>query len=132
MGKTAESPACVSFVPSRVEGIDGVTEVTVFRDRLELQTVRERLTFRFGDIGRRQEPGVVSALKRCFLVRPYPRMIADRNWFLAPPDRYFKFYTNPPITVYMPADDTWEYVGSCFLKIQQVVRSGGFETFDLG
>lgn len=36
------------------------------------------------------------------------------------------------MTVYMPTDDTIDYEGSVFFRVQAVIRCGGFETLDMG
>jgi hypothetical protein len=124
--------ARLSFVPSKVDGLADVSTVTIYPDRIELQTAAELHAVHFASIARRQESLVSSIAKRCFFRRPYPKMVADRDWFHAPPNRFFTFYTNPSITVFMPADEVRDYGTSCFVRIQEVIRSGGFATFDLG
>jgi len=59
-------------------------------------------------------------------------MIGERDWFHAPPDRFITFYTDPKITVCMPTDESADYADSHFFRISQVIRSGGYETWDLG
>jgi hypothetical protein len=127
-----DAPSSVSFVPSRVEGMDDVSEVTVLPDRLELTTPSGVTVYHFGRFGRSQEPVVASGFWRFLLTRQPPKLVAERDYFHNPPDRFFRFYTEPPITIFMPVDDTKDYLNTCFFKIQQVIRSGGFETFDLG
>ena len=46
---------------------------------------------------------------------------------------FFEFYTEPRLKVFMPIDETKESYGDTyFVRIQNVIRSGGFETVDLG
>lgn len=104
----------------------------MFPDRLELTTPSGATVYHFDTFGRSQEPVVASGFRRFLPARPSPKLVADRDRFHNPPDRFFRFYTEPPITVFMPVDETNEYLNTCFFKIQQVMRSGGFETFDLG
>jgi hypothetical protein len=49
-----------------------------------------------------------------------------------PAGRFFRFYTDPNVTVCMPADEPAGLGGSCFGRVQEVMRVGGFHTFNLG
>jgi hypothetical protein len=129
---TADFPDSITFVPSRVDGLDAVSRVKIRPSQIEFEMPDSRRVFAFKSISRPQESWLSSFLKRLTFRRPYPRVIADRDWFHAPPDRFFRFYTTPPITVYMPADDVHEHAQSHFGRIQQVIRSGRFATFDMG
>jgi hypothetical protein len=129
---TADLPDSITFVPSRVDGLDAVSRVTIRRSQIEFETPDSRHVFAFKSISRPQESWLSSLFKRLTFRRPYPQMIADRDWFHAPPNRFFRFYTTPPITVYMPADDVQKHAQSYFARIQHVIRVGGFTTFDLG
>ena len=90
--------------------------------------------FRFLDIARRYQRG--------WLYRPLARLgwgvrsrpsVADRDWFHPPSGRFFRFFTEPPVTVYMPDEppDT-SYGQTMFRRVQDVLAAGGFGTFDLG
>ena len=46
--------------------------------------------------------------------------------------RFFLWYTDPPLLTCMPQDEPAEHAASYFSRIQEVVRSGGYATFDLG
>ena len=74
----------------------------------------------------------MSLLKRLVGAQPWPQTVADRDWFHAPPDRFFRWFTEPALTTYMPTDEPEDYGESNFLKIQGVLAKGGFATFDLG
>ena len=58
--------------------------------------------------------------------------MADRDWFHEPAERFFEFYTDPRLRVCMPADEVEDYGESYFVRVRQMVESGGFHTFDLG
>jgi hypothetical protein len=58
--------------------------------------------------------------------------VADRDFFHAPPDRFFRFYTTPPLIVYMPVGDSYFPQATCFAAVKQVLGAGGFDTVDLG
>ena len=67
-----------------------------------------------------------------FAVRGWPS-VADRDWFHPPAGRFFRFYTRPEVTLYMP-DESQElgYGETMFRRVQNVIGVGGFGTFDLG
>jgi hypothetical protein len=115
---------------SRVDGVEGVTEVLVHADRIELIGAREPVMFEFQSLYCAR----TTWLERLRdVIRRWPRYIADRDWFHAPHERFFRLYTIPPVTVYMPPEpmDT-AYDETVFVKFQSVVRSGGFDTWNLG
>jgi hypothetical protein len=64
--------------------------------------------------------------------RPWPRIIGARDWFHQPPERFIRFYTQPPITVYMLKDDAEDYAPSCCYRIHEVLLAGGYATRDSG
>ncbi len=122
------------FVPSAVEGLPSVTEAAVFPDRLELLSQDKWVVIRFLDIAR--------WYRRGWLYRPLARLgwgvrgwpsVGDRDWFHPPSGRFFRFFTEPPVTVYMPDEprDT-SYGQTMFRRVQDVMAAGGFVTFDLG
>lgn len=127
-----EAAGLVRFRPSRAEGLPDVREVVVRPDRLEVNTAGSWLTFPFARIGRRQESRLVSFVKRLAGRQPWPVMVADRDWFHPPPDRFFLWYTDPPLRTCMPEVEPAEHAASYFSRIQRVLRSGGYATFDLG
>jgi hypothetical protein len=123
----------LQFVPSRVEGVPDVGEVVVRPDQLELQSAGRWLTYPFEEMARWPWPAWLWRSLSRVGVRPGPLPVGDRDWFHAPPDRYFAFYTEPPIVVYMPPDEpAGPYSRTHFFRVQQVMRAGGFTTFDLG
>ena len=59
--------------------------------------------------------------------------VADRDWFHPPARRYFAFYTNPRLVVYMPDEPSeLSYSETMFRRVQNVITAGGFCTLDLG
>jgi hypothetical protein len=125
---------CLRFVPSDVEGLPAVTEVVVFPDRLELLSDGKWIVIRFLEIARWYRRGLLYRwLAWLGLgVHGYPS-VADRDWFHPPSQRFFRFYTKPPITISMP-DEPREttYAETMFRRVQDVMIAGGFTTFDLG
>lgn len=123
----------VQFVPSRVEGASQVTSVTVYPDRIELASAADVVKHRFADIASWPKPPFLWRLFYSLGMKPRWLPVADRDWFHAPPDRFFLFYTKPMLKVFMPYEDNGKtYESSCFRRVQQVMGQGGFSTFDLG
>ena len=129
---TVESVEPISFVPSRVDGFDSVSLVTVEPTRISLLTDDGNQIFTFAAIAQRQDSWFARAIRRVTFRKPWPPMIGERDWFHAPPDRFFRFFTDPQITIFMPSNDVQEYAPSVFCRAQWVWRSGGFDTWDLG
>jgi hypothetical protein len=115
------------FVPSRVDGLPSVTEVAIFPDRIEFVSEGRAVTIYLDDIAEWPRPRWLRRLRR-------PRFlpVGARDWFHDPSDRFFRFFTTPPITVYMPDEKGVEYDRTCFRRLQDVIAEGGFITHDLG
>jgi hypothetical protein len=120
------------FVPSRVEGLPDVTEAVIRPDQLELCSGGRWMIFRFTDIAEWPRPIWYWRLRYRLGFPPSWLPVADRDWFHAPPERFFRFFTDPTIIVYMPVDEPREHSLSNFYRVQEVLRVGGFATFDLG
>ncbi len=122
------------FVPSAVEGLPVVTEAVLFPDRLELLSGGKWVAIHFLEIARWYgRDWLYRPLARLgFRVRGWPS-VADRDWFHPPAERFFRFFTVPPVTVFMP-DEPHEttYGETIFRRVQDVMAAGGFATFDLG
>jgi hypothetical protein len=118
------------FVPSAVEGLSTVTEVAAFPDRLELLSEDKWVVIRILDIARWYRHGWLYPPARLGLgVRGWPS-VAERDWFHPPAGRFF---TRPPLTVYMPDEPPeTSYGQTMFRRVQDVLAAGGFGTFDLG
>ena len=123
----------LQFVPSRVEGVADVSTVTVSSDRIEIASANGVVTHRFADIARWPSPALLWKLLYRLGVKPRWLPVADRDSFHEPADRFFAFYTKPPLKVCMPRDESKEDYGSSYFdRIQNVLRHGGFHTSDLG
>ena len=124
---------CLRFVPSRVEGLPNVAEIAVYPDRLELPTEGKLVVHRFVDIARWPRPPWL--WRRLFRLGWRPRWlpVADRDWFHAPRDRFFAFFTNPKLVLFMVDEDrSIGYGQTLFRRAQDVIEAGGFHTYDLG
>ncbi len=122
----------ITFTPSRTKWLTEIDRVTVWPNRLVVETAAGHETFSFEKIGKIRESGIMRTMRWLSGSKPFGMLIADRDWFHPPQDRFFRFYTDPCMTVYMPTDDTVGYEESVFFRIQAVIRSGGYETLDLG
>lgn len=130
--KISQIPSQLAFIPSRVEGHEDVSLVRVFPDRLVIESSSGDRVIRFAKIARYYESLLWRLAQRLMFRRPGSPIVAARDWFHEPSERFFCFYTTPRLTISMPVDEPEDYLTSNFFWIQQVIRSGGFETFDLG
>jgi hypothetical protein len=131
---TTAPDGCERFVPSEVEGLPGVTETIVFPNRLELMTADRRVVIRFLDIARWNRFGGLFRWTARFGwgVRGRP-VVADRDWFHLRPGPFFRFYTDPAITIYLPDEcPNTPYGQTLFRRVQEVMAAGGFGTVDVG
>lgn len=126
-----DTEVIVSFVPSRSEGLPDVREVVVRPDRLEVNSEGNWITFPFSKIGRRQESALRSFVKRFVGKRPFALLVGERDWCRPPSERYFVWYTTPPLKTYMPEDEGKSYSESYFPRIHEVMARGLHGTFDL-
>jgi hypothetical protein len=129
---TTAAEDSLRFVPSRVEGLPGVTEVAVFPNRLELLSEGRWVVIRLADIAAWPRPRWLRRRLAWTGWRPAWLPVADRDWFHPSADRFFRFYTTPPVTVYMPDETGVGYGETVFRRLQNVIGRGGFSTFDLG
>lgn len=114
------------FVSKGVEGLPSVAEVAVFPDRLELLSAGRWVTIRLADIARWPRPQWLAQLG----LRRGSAVVGERDWFRE--DKFFRFYSRPPLTVYMPDEDGVEYGQTLWWRLQEVLMRGRFTTFDLG
>ena len=120
------------FVPSRVQGLPDVSEVCLFHDRLEARSAGEWVVFRFMDMASWPQPAWFWRLLHRAGWRSAGPPVGERDWFQSPPDRYFSFYSEPPLVVFMPVDERDDYDRSTFMQIFHIMAGGGFHTNDLG
>jgi hypothetical protein len=120
------------FRPARVEGLDGVAEVEVFPDRLEVLANGERCIIRFDDIAQWPRPRWFWRLVARCGWRPSWLPVGERDWFRPPPERFFPFFTTPRITIFLPDDPEEGYGRTLFRRAQVVMSKGGYSTIDLG
>jgi hypothetical protein len=115
----------VRFVPSRVEGASGVSEVAIFPNRLEVRGERGWVTVPFADVATGGEK------RGLFNPNPHRGRVA-RNYFSREryADSHIRFLTDPPITIYMPAEGPTHFPDSVFWRIQQTILSGGYQLTD--
>jgi hypothetical protein len=115
----------VRFVPSRVEGVSGVSEVAIFPNRLEVRGEHRWVTVPFADFA-------IGGEKRG-LFNPNPRRGRVARIYFSKEryaDSHVRFLTDPPITIYMPANGPTHFPDSAFWRLQQVICSGGYQVQD--
>lgn len=124
----------VAFVPSDVDGLENVVEVRVHPDRIELQQRPGDCTvISFDDIAEWPKPAWLWRRLKPLINRPRCLLVADRDWFHVPQQRYFRFYTSPPITIFMPVEDELlDAPDTTFDAIRDTIHSGSYRTADLG
>lgn len=122
---------CERFRPSRVDGMPGIEEVAVFPDRLELHAGGEVHVFWFARIARWPWPRGIWKLAFKLGVRPGWLPVANRDWCRPPSERYFEFYTEPRVKVYMPDGNNEGADGARFQRIKELMLAGGFHSCDL-
>jgi hypothetical protein len=121
------------FIPSRVEGLPDVTEITVYPDRLELISAGRRVSIRLADIAAWPPPAFLWRRLARVGWRPRWLPVGERDWFHPPSGRFFRFYTKPRLVVYMPDEPReTDYGSTLFRRVQDVLLEGGFATWDLG
>jgi hypothetical protein len=103
------------FVPSRVEGLQEVSEVAVFPDRLEMCSAGKWLSFPFVAMAQNGS------------------LVGERDWFHSPAERFFRFFTTPRIVLFLPDEPAeTNYGNTWFWRVREVMGGGGFDTWDLG
>ncbi len=131
---TRSSESALRFIPTEVHGLPSVSEVAIFSDRIELLSNDCPVTIRFVKIARWYGISRLFSPPAWlgFKVRGRPA-VADRDWFRPAGGKFFRFYTQNPITIQLPSDPIGtEYHQTLFRQIQNVIESGGFCTNDLG
>jgi hypothetical protein len=123
----------VRFVPSRVEGLPDVSEVVIRPDRLEVRSAGWWISFPFDGIARWPRPRRLWQFLARHGRRPRWLPVADRDWFHPPRDRFFVFYTDPPVKVFLTDEEkNLTYGETLFRRVEEVIEAGGFNTYDLG
>ena len=120
---------CITFIPHRVDGLDNVERVTIFADRIVFDLGESFHTLDFRRIGQPVESPWIRTMNR-MKRRPNIYFIGEREFNL-PSDRFIRFFGEPSITLYMPSDEPLKYLESNFFRVQQIWRSGHFDTIDL-
>jgi hypothetical protein len=100
---------------------------------LELLSGGRWVSFLFADVARWPRPAWLRRRLARLGWRPRWLPVGQRDWFHPPSERSFRFYTRPPIVVYM-ADEPRDtgYGSTLFRRVQDVMLEGGFNTWDLG
>ena len=126
------SKQIVSFAPSRVDGLENVKKVIVYRYKIKLETPEKTFVYRFGRIATWPDPAWLNQIRALLGTPPKWLPVADRDSFHAPPDRFFRFYTKPPIKIFMPINDKNNLEESTYWKVREILWQGGYNSSDLG
>ena len=121
----------VRFEPSGCDGMDGVSEVAVFPDRLELRASNNVTVVKLSEIVRWRRPIAVRKLLAKAGLRPRYLVVGERDWCRSPRERFVRFYTDPPITIRVPDHEGMDYSESFIPRIGSVLATGGYCTHDL-
>lgn len=79
------------------------------------------------------DPSPLSRWLRRAGLRTAPLCVANRDWFHPPAERFFRFFTTPRITVYLPDEPReTDYANTFFVRIQAFLCQNGLTTNDLG
>ena len=126
MAFDAEPIHSVRFAPSKAVGLPDVDEVAVFHDRLEVRTRGQWRVFRLQDIADAE------ARRRRYLPVPARRRQVAELFYARESytDSYFRFFTEPRLTVYMPDDGQPLSPHSVFSRVLAVLTRGGYTTAD--
>jgi hypothetical protein len=124
---------CLRFVPSRVDGLRDITEVAIYPDRLAVRSAERWNAFHFADLAVWPRPAFLWRQLARYGWRPHWLPVGERDWCHSPSERFFRFYTQPRLVIYLP-DEPREigYADTLFRRIQDVMLRGGFNTWDLG
>jgi len=124
--------SCVRFVPSRAAGLPDVREVVFHPDHVDVLGEETWRRVDYASIARPQVPRWMALLHRVLGRSPVPPMVADRDWFKAPPERSLTLYTQPPLLICMPVDEPVDHDASYLWRVLEVIRAGGYDTWDTG
>jgi hypothetical protein len=127
----SDGAAGVEFTPVAVEGASGVTTCRITPDevvlgrghsqpiRVPLESIAEyrwrawsRMTKRLG-LGGKLHP------------------VGERDWCQPEGRPFYRFFTQPPLVVYLPAAPRASYGDTLFARINETLSMGGFSTHDL-
>ncbi len=117
-------------VPTRTEGLPAVTEVVFYHDRMAVCSAGQWLAIPFAPLAHWPRPARVRKMLAWFGYRPPWRIVADRNWVDTETESLFVFYSKPPFKLWLPYEA--DYTTSPYFQLQQFLRQGGFDTFDIG
>lgn len=122
----------VEFTPVAVDGVERVASCLVMPERLQLTlTDGGRVDVMFEGIARFPRPERLwRALHRLGLRRARVP-VGERDWCQPEGRQFFRFFTKPPLVLYLPEDRHLGYGSTVFARIQETLARGGFGTHDL-
>ena len=122
---------CLRFVPARVQGLPETQEVAVYSDRLELNCAGSWVVFPFRHMSHWPVPRWLLLSYRWVRSKIHKRLTPVGEREFCREDRYFRFWTRPPIVVFTPHDLDGRQAANLFQRLHEIMRAGGFATFDL-
>jgi beta-glucosidase/6-phospho-beta-glucosidase/beta-galactosidase len=117
-------------VPTRTEGLPEVTEVIFYHDRITVCSAGQWVAIPFTTLARWPRPAWLRKALARFGYPPPWRLIADRDWVDTATESLFVFYSTPVFKLWLPYEP--DYWTSSFFQLQQFLRQGGYDTFDMG
>jgi hypothetical protein len=127
-----DDAAAVEFAPVAVEGASGVTSCritpeAVFLGHGEAELRRVQLE----SIARYRSPAAWWRLIHRLGLSRRPRPVGERDWCQPEGHQFFRFFTDPPLVIYLPAQPDAPYGETLFARIRETLWRGGFCTDDL-
>jgi hypothetical protein len=135
MKKTVTAPEiegleCINFVPSKVEGLCSVESVSIYPDKVEIVTQTEVINYNFQSLVQRYCSEWFWRFKHKIGFRSNP-YIGEKYFECPPQNRFFLFYTEPQIKVFMPADEPENWIKASYGKSQFMMHRGGYALMDM-
>ena len=129
MEDSATDEESVRFVPAGVVGLEDVTEVAIFPNRLEVKVKGKLLTFVFDSFAKRQQNAFTFRMMRLFGRATEPLLVGEREF--CTDRRYVTFHTTPNLKIHTPPDPPNNYAGTYLARINAILHRGGYATHDL-
>ena len=127
-----DGAAVVEFAPVAVEGVSGVTSCRITPETVVLGDGGTELRrVQLESIARYPSPVAWWKLIHRLGFSRRPRPVGERDWCLPEGKQFFRFFTDPPLVIYLPAQPDASYGETLFARIRETLWRGGFCTDDL-
>lgn len=131
LASTRKRVPVIRFSPSGSDWLKPIRRVTVWADRLALETEASLYEYPWATIAVWPRPALLSRARWRLGSRAPRAYVGERLWCASPRERFLRFFLTPPVTLYMPKGDDL-HGDSCFRRSQDIIAKGGFLTHDLG